>query len=113
MFPTKIDLWFWQARQPKPSWVGLIPKPKTAVPDHWKHDPYNVDAVTNAHAGVKDTEGERAAVSLLSLLKSVRRRGGDLAGYLAQIASQPGTVIGPKKRRAFAVRWSKRLRRRK
>jgi hypothetical protein len=99
MFPTKTDAKFWASRKAAPILraLGHFPDAK-------------IDEVVNSHSGsILGTDGERAAETLVSLLVSVRRCNGNLEEYLRRIHAEPGTVIAPTKRKAFALRWLNRL----
>jgi len=56
----------------------------------------------------KMTDGEGAASNLLNLCRSYRKRG-ELREKLRRLAVNPGTVIQPQKRAAYAKKWLKRI----
>jgi len=95
-FPCSTDLAFYQARR-LPAWARDI---KGTAP--------GVDAVVNAHAGVRVTSAEGAAHNLLCLLASAIRRG-NLDATLLVLAKFPQCAISPEKRAAFARKWALRL----
>ena len=100
-FPTKMDLEFFESKR-VPRWaLPLLARPvaQSSI----------IDIVVNAHAGYRTTPGECAASNLLEIVRSHRRRGLDVERYLAQIAVEPGCLINPEKRSAFARKWASRL----
>lgn len=69
-----------------------------------------VNACVNANAGVRLTSGELAAHNLMALVRRVRGEGREtLMQRLLDLAHCPGTVISPKRRAGFALRWYRRL----
>lgn len=106
-FPTLTDVEFYRSHQELPAWAARM----TRDPKHkWaKSDVALIDLVVASHAGIRPTSGELAASSLLSILRSYRRRGGHLEGYLAEIRQNPGCAINPEKRAAFARKWACRI----
>lgn len=69
-----------------------------------------VDACVNANAGISVTRGELAAHNLMILIRRSREGGRyELIGRLRDIANEPGTMISPKRRAGFALRWYRRL----
>jgi hypothetical protein len=69
-----------------------------------------VDACVNANAGARPTVGELAAHNLMVLVRRARGEGRDaLMERLLGLAQYPGTVISPKRRAGFALRWYRRL----
>lgn len=49
-----------------------------------------------------------AAHNLIVILKSMRKRGALLHG-LRDMAENPGTLIDPKRRKAYCIKWLKRI----
>jgi hypothetical protein len=105
-FPTRTDLAFYQSKQRLPAWTGRIAV-KSPMRNPIEHA--LIDDVINAHAGVNGTAGEMSAANLCSLVRSFRRRGADLTEELQKLVVQPGCVIHPEKRAAFARKWTRRL----
>jgi len=104
---TKAHLEFWRERKETPSWASQI---QTVA---FRPRQVTVDQVINAHAGIKTTDAENSTASLISILRRVRLREGSegTLRWLEDIAVNPGTVIHPEKRAAFASKWAKRIRR--
>lgn len=103
-FPSATDLEFYRHQQPLPLWARSLGKPVVAAIGP------TIDDVVNAHGGIRFfTNGETAALNLLSIVQSYRRRQKDLARELNRIAEEPGCLIDPKKRAAFARKWAARL----
>jgi len=108
-FPTYTDLEFYRSRQPLPSWVRKLKKPRpTSTMVETAVD--MIDTVVRAHAGIQPSSGELAAHNLQAILRSYRRRGLDLRRELRKIAANPECAIHPEKRAAFARKWASRLR---
>jgi hypothetical protein len=101
MFTTKTDLAFYQSKR-LPVWAQNLERRELTAPAL-------IDCVVNSHADVRVTAGELVACNLLSIVRSYRRRRLNLAHELRKIAANPGCVINPEKRAAFARRWLRRL----
>lgn len=88
-----------------PSWV------KDAVGASWRLTRGElVEACVCANAEVRVTRGELAAHNLMSLLRRARLEGPSaLSARLLELAHHPGTVVDPKRRSGFALKWYKRL----
>lgn len=103
MFPCKADLEFYQAKR-EPAWARNIrnaPKP-------------SIDAVVNAHGGIRLLSGECAALNLMALTNpfwKAKAPASALAAHLEQIALHPQCAISPKRRAGFARKWAAKLRR--
>jgi hypothetical protein len=102
-FPRAIDVQFFQSKQVLPAWARRFAT-KVSRPAHAL-----IDDVVNAHACLRPTAGEVAALNLLSIVRSWRNRGADLVQELETVAVHPQCAISPEKRAAFARRWAKRL----
>ena len=62
----------------------------------------------NAHANLRAEY--LSASNLVNLVLMARKRGeSDLANYLHQLSRNPGTIINPQRRAAFAKKWSARI----
>jgi hypothetical protein len=105
-FPTQTDLAFYRSKLEMPGWArALNTKPQVGQPSPI----VMIDLVVNAHAGVRPTSGEIAVSNLLGILKSRRRRGENLVQGLRELSKEPGCLIHPEKRAAFARKWASRL----
>ena len=96
---VRIHVDFWRSRQQEPRWIGQFfgQHPKA-------HKGPSIHAVINSNAGISLTDGERAAQSVLNLVRHDIR-------WLKLEAIQQETPINPEKRQAFAKKWLKRLKR--
>lgn len=97
---TSVHATFWQQRR-GPKWARSFDRPHSR--------PTNIDLCVNEHAGYRPTEGQVAMHNLLVLLRHVRRRNEDVRAYLHRLSVEPGTIIRPEKRAAYAKRLLKRL----
>ena len=102
---SRLHLLFWENQQARPGWTTTLKH------GHGQHS-VSIHALINEQGGVKVTDGERAAQSMVALVRSVRKREGlsGLLVFLDRVSVDPGTVITPAKRSALARRWIKRLR---
>ena len=106
-FPTETDLKFYESKR-VPQWAAPL---VAARAKRFGADtlPAVIDDVVNAHAGLRMTSGECAVHNLLSIVRGDRRRGRSLEQRLAQLATEPGCLINPEKRAAFARKWARRM----
>lgn len=104
-FPTQIDVDFYLSKQKLPAWAQKVQKIQEAKFDAAE----GIEFIVNAHAGVRGSDGERAAHNLLAIVRGYRRRKVDLGAELCQLSTNPGCVINPEKRAAFARKWARRL----
>lgn len=91
---TKAHVEFWTARN-QPKWAGLV---RSSLPSP------SIHSCVNTHAGIRLTDGERAAHNLMPLLRGARKRG-DLVAALIRIGLSPGTVINPERRSGYYWKW--------
>lgn len=56
-----------------------------------------------------EIDSSYVAQNLISILKSYRRQKKNLLLELLRIYKNPGTIIKPEKRRAYALKWAKRI----
>jgi len=104
-----IHVEFWESKQRYPEWAKQVPgRHPGNKQSKYRTTRSLIDECVNWNGG--DKLYTHATTSLILLLKSVRRRGGDLGQYLDQMVSDPGTLIEPDRRRAYARRWATRLR---
>lgn len=105
-FPSLADLEFYKATRPFPAWVATVER----------HHPPNlgeaIEHCVNSHGGLESTDGELAAMNLIEILRSMRKRGKVLDVELGRIALAPGCLIGPEKRAAFAKKWCAKMQQR-
>lgn len=93
---------YWRARKsPAPQWFGQIA-------GHDDNTVPKIDALINGHAGIRETDGRRQAVNTLMILRSARKRGA-LMELLERMASNPHTVVNPKRRAGYCRKWLKRI----
>lgn len=97
---TNSHIAYWTKRK-GPKWVKFnSQRPPVSA---------TIDDCVNDHAAVPPAD-ERQATSLLSSLKSYRKRGEDAVPYLDRVAASTGRVASSR-RAAFARKWGARLRR--
>jgi hypothetical protein len=95
---TQTHVNFWHAHLQQPRWIAIMQDRSPAI-----------DACVNAHAGVR--ERDSTAYNLLALCEGQKRRGDLLLPFLLQVAANPGTLINPARRAAFARKWAARIKR--
>lgn len=109
-FPTETDLRFFESKR-VPRWAAPLIKARAKRPGaEYRHA--LIDDVVNAHGGVRTTSGECAVHNLLFIVRSWQRRGIDLERALVGVIAEPGCLINPEKRAAFARKWVRRMQRR-
>jgi len=100
MLITKVTL-DWYRQRTCPQWAkGVIAKEHRI----------SIDAVINSQAGNPDRQRDYnfSAHNLMGLCKAYIRRG-ELIEQLRIISLEPGTVIQPQRRAAFAKKWLNRI----
>jgi hypothetical protein len=109
MIIKQVHIDFWNAKHAQPSWMQTYYQknrklqPKLGVP--------NIHGCINAHAGINNSCFNHVH-NMIIFLKGERRRGAaSLMPMLQRLADDPGTIINPEKRSAFARKWLKRLQR--
>jgi hypothetical protein len=111
-FPSQIDVDFYLSKQKLPAWAQKVQAAREAKLQRasWSVDAAEgIEFIVNAHAGVRGSDGERAAHNLLAIVRGYRRRKVDLGAELRQLSTNPGCAINPEKRAAFARKWARRL----
>lgn len=109
-FPTETDLRFYESKR-VPQWAAPLVRAR-AKRYGAEELPALIDDVVNAHGGERMTSGQCAVHDLLTIVRSYRRRGLGLEQRLGQLAQEPGCLINPEKRAAFARKWARRMQRR-
>jgi|GEM_PF-3347490 len=106
-FPNLTDVEFYRSKQTLPSWATGILQAK-AYGHKWLTAEVNlIDLVVNSHAGIRLTRGELGATNGVSLIRSCRRRRGDLEGLMRDMINNEGG--NNRERAVHAARWMKRL----
>lgn len=101
MILRQVHLDFWYAVKGVPAWADRLTTQKKKTPQEL------IDGCVNAHGiAIYDT---LPAQNLCVLVKWARNRGDNLLKYLRFISLNPGTVIRPERRAAYAKKWAKRL----
>lgn len=113
MLPTVSDVRYWQERR-APIWARALLDNNRARLAQWGPERIPaasaaLDAAINSHAGVRLSEAERAAYSLLMILRSMRRRGENLQAELKRMSRHAGTATPEKHRARYARKWHKKL----
>lgn len=100
---TKVHVDYWRFKKANPRFAKFVCHNSVAAP-------VDINDCVNSHSHfVREPDGERAASNLLNLLKMVRKRTGSLVPYLDKITKDPGTVISPQRRSAFAKKWRDKI----
>jgi hypothetical protein len=98
---TALHLEYWRQRRcPTPEWAAGIAAKERII---------RIDELINSHLSISEQRFD--ALSLLSILVSVRRRKASLSEMLARLAEAPGCLINPKRRASYSRKWLKRLKR--
>lgn len=107
-FPCQADLVFYNSKR-TPVWALRMEAKAGIYRTSGRSLGDQIDAVVNAHAGVRPTRGEMAAGNLLVLIGGYLKRRGDLVDYLTVISVHPECAQNPEKRAAFAKKWARKL----
>lgn len=102
---TDVHEQFWAARH-RPLWSSHIKRSERR-----KAGP-SVHECVNAHANISALAQDRgfAVHNLLGILRMARKRGQhEVRAHLLCMVIDPGTVIEPERRTAFARKWLRRM----
>lgn len=120
---TRATVDFWrQHKLPSPKWATAVEEKAHRV---------SIDGVINSQAGIRPKDFELDAINLMNIIRmhmrnverhigrapkgsesvSTMHRRRMLLEYLEQLGRNPGTVIRPNKRAAYARKWAQRLQR--
>ena len=100
MTPTAADLMFWQSKN-LPGWVKRMKKPPAISG--------GIHACIASRSQKRRPDYESDAGTLVAILKSIRKRE-DVLPALERIAQNPGCLIRPERRAAYARKWAARIR---
>lgn len=108
MILRKIHVEYWQAKKAMPRfakrlYTSFLKRPTVADPMKLIH------GCINAHAEESDSLRRMDANNLMSLCRSVIQRKEDLVELLRRLSVDPGTVINPRRRAAYARKWGERI----
>lgn len=103
---TKLHLKYWRERQPNPSWAKTIKITKWSKP----HE-VSIHSLINQNTDIKNIDKNYAASNLISLIKRYTNNPKELRQRLFELHMNPGTIMSPEKRAAYAKKWLTRLNR--
>jgi|688.fasta_scaffold03312_19 hypothetical protein len=92
------------------TWFRQKTEPRWASQLVAKEIKTSIDEVINSQSGYgKDIDRHFVAHNLMTLIRGNRKQGKDILVLLQNLENDPGTIIQPQKRSAFARKWAKRL----
>lgn len=110
MIVTRVHVEYWKTKKSTPRFAAMATgKGKLSVP-RARSGVDMIDACVNQHVDkYKVPHYVLDASNLMSLCRSYIRHGDDLLASLRRLSMEPGTVINPSRRMAYAKKWAQRV----